>query len=122
VLPNTWVLSSPLGRELHHERRQDARTRETVAEGTVAKWFKRPGDAVVKGEPLFEVSTDKVDSEIPAQASGVLSAILVAEGETVDVGTVLAVITSENEHHHSTPPSALRLLLVVSRLRALTAR
>ena len=80
---------------------------ETVAEGTVAKWFKRPGDEVVKGEPLFEVSTDKVDSEIPAQASGVLSAILVAEGETVDVGTVLAVITSENDAPPtSTPPSA----------------
>lgn len=65
---------------------------ETVADGTVTKWFKAVGDVVVRGEPLFEVSTDKVDTEIPAQADGVLSAILVAEGVTVDVGTVLAVI------------------------------
>ena len=68
---------------------------ETVADGTVAKWFKRIGDEIVKGEPLFEVSTDKVDTEIPAQSNGVLTAILVHEGETVDVGTVLAVISSE---------------------------
>jgi 2-oxoglutarate dehydrogenase E2 component (dihydrolipoamide succinyltransferase) len=65
---------------------------ETVADGTVTKWFKQVGDTVVKGEPLFEVSTDKVDTEIPAPASGVISAILVDEGVTVDVGTVLAVI------------------------------
>jgi len=68
---------------------------ETVADGTVTKWFKAVGDEVVRGEVLFEVSTDKVDTEIPAQASGVLSAILVAEGVTVDVGTVLAVIGGE---------------------------
>lgn len=65
---------------------------ETVADGTVTKWLKRLGDMVTKGEPLFEVSTDKVDTEIPAPADGILSKILVAEGETVDVGTVLAVI------------------------------
>jgi pyruvate dehydrogenase E2 component (dihydrolipoamide acetyltransferase) len=65
---------------------------ETVAEGTVTKWFKAVGDIVVRGEPLFEVSTDKVDTEIPAQADGVLTSILVAEGVTVDVGTTLAVI------------------------------
>jgi 2-oxoglutarate dehydrogenase E2 component (dihydrolipoamide succinyltransferase) len=65
---------------------------ETVNEGTVTKWFKNVGDAVVKGEPLFEVSTDKVDSEIPSPASGVVTAILVEEGETVGVGTILAVI------------------------------
>jgi pyruvate dehydrogenase E2 component (dihydrolipoamide acetyltransferase) len=65
---------------------------ETVADGTVTKWFKKIGDTVVKGEPLFEVSTDKVDTEIPAPANGVLNAILVDEGMTVDVGTVLAVI------------------------------
>ena len=60
---------------------------ETVADGTVTKWFKNVGDVVTRGEPLFEVSTDKVDTEIPAQASGVMSEILVAEGLTVDVGT-----------------------------------
>jgi len=65
---------------------------ETVAEGTVTKWFKKVGDTVEKGEPLFEVSTDKVDTEIPSPTNGVLSAILVDEGVTVDVGTVLAVI------------------------------
>jgi pyruvate dehydrogenase E2 component (dihydrolipoamide acetyltransferase) len=70
---------------------------ETVADGTVAKWFKRSGDAVEKGEPLFEVSTDKVDTEIPAQTSGVLFAIYVQEGETVDVGTVLAVISDATD-------------------------
>lgn len=65
---------------------------ETVAEGTVTKWFKSVGDEVEKGEVLFEVSTDKVDTEIPAPASGVVTAILVGEGDTVDVGTTLAVI------------------------------
>lgn len=68
---------------------------ETVPDGTVAKWFKKVGETVVRGEPLFEVSTDKVDTEIPAPASGILSAILVAEGITVDVGTTLAVIGSD---------------------------
>ncbi len=68
---------------------------ETVADGTVTKWFKAVGEMVVRGEPLFEVSTDKVDTEIPAQADGILSAILVGEGTTVDVGTVLAVIGGE---------------------------
>ena len=65
---------------------------ETVADGTVTKWFKKVGDTVVKGEALFEVSTDKVDTEIPSPANGVLTSILVDEGATVDVGTVLAVI------------------------------
>jgi 2-oxoglutarate dehydrogenase E2 component (dihydrolipoamide succinyltransferase) len=65
---------------------------ETVAEGTVTKWFKAVGDEVEKGEALFEVSTDKVDTEIPAPVSGVITAILVPEGETVNVGTKLAVI------------------------------
>ncbi len=70
---------------------------ETVADGTVTKWLKSLGDTVTKGEPLFEVSTDKVDTEIPAPADGVLSKILVAEGETVDVGTILAVIGGESD-------------------------
>ena len=68
---------------------------ETVADGTVTKWFKAVGDEIVKGEPLFEVSTDKVDTEIPAPVSGVLSEILVHEGETVDVGTILAMIDND---------------------------
>ena len=65
---------------------------ETVADGTVTKWFKQVGDTVTRGEPLFEVATDKVDTEIPAQADGVLTEVLVREGTTVDVGTRLAVI------------------------------
>ena len=65
---------------------------ETVTEGTITRWFKAVGDAVARDEPLFEVSTDKVDSEVPAPAGGTLSEIRVPEGETVDVGVVLAVI------------------------------
>jgi pyruvate dehydrogenase E2 component (dihydrolipoamide acetyltransferase) len=77
---------------------------ETVADGTVTKWFKKVGDTVVKGEPLFEVSTDKVDTEIPAPTNGVLTTILVDEGVTVDVGTVLAVIgDASGEPASSTP-------------------
>ena len=66
---------------------------ETVTEGTVTKWLKAVGEAVERDEPLFEVSTDKVDSEVPSPAAGVLDQIVVQEGETVDVGTVLAVLS-----------------------------
>jgi 2-oxoglutarate dehydrogenase E2 component (dihydrolipoamide succinyltransferase) len=65
---------------------------ETVTEGTITQWFKAVGDRVEVDEPLFEVSTDKVDSEVPSPAAGVLQEILVPEGETVDVGTKLAVL------------------------------
>jgi 2-oxoglutarate dehydrogenase E2 component (dihydrolipoamide succinyltransferase) len=65
---------------------------ETVTEGTVATWYKKVGDTIKADEPLFEVETDKVTTEIPAIASGVLKAILVEPGTTVPVGTVLAVI------------------------------
>ncbi|MCA1692587.1 MAG: hypothetical protein LC733_10460 [Actinobacteria bacterium] len=65
---------------------------ETVTEGTITKWFKKVGEQVVEDEPLFEVSTDKVDSEVPSTASGYVSEILVQEGETVDIGVKLAVI------------------------------
>ena len=66
---------------------------ETVTEGTVTKWLKSVGEQVARDEPLFEVSTDKVDSEVPSPAEGVLSEIIVQEGDTVDVGARLAVIT-----------------------------
>ncbi|HUI03603.1 MAG TPA: dihydrolipoamide acetyltransferase family protein [Acidimicrobiales bacterium] len=66
---------------------------ETVTEGTITKWLKGVGDAVARDEPLFEVSTDKVDSEVPSPAAGTLAEIRVQEGETVDVGTVLAVVS-----------------------------
>ncbi len=65
---------------------------ETVTEGTITRWLKALGDKVEQDEPLFEVSTDKVDSEVPSPASGYLTEILVPEGETVDVGARLAVI------------------------------
>jgi 2-oxoglutarate dehydrogenase E2 component (dihydrolipoamide succinyltransferase) len=65
---------------------------ESIFEGTITKWLKQPGDAVQKDEPLFEISTDKVDAEIPSPASGTLSEIKAAEGETVQINTVVAVI------------------------------
>src|SRR5271170_7627111 len=65
---------------------------ETVTEGTIIRWLKQVGDTIAQDEPLFEVSTDKVDSEVPSPASGVLTEILVPEGETVDVGARLAVV------------------------------
>jgi 2-oxoglutarate dehydrogenase E2 component (dihydrolipoamide succinyltransferase) len=70
---------------------------ETVAEGTIAAWHKQPGDAVEKGDVLLDVETDKVATEIEAPVSGVLASIDIAEGETVDVGTVLAVIAVDGE-------------------------
>jgi pyruvate dehydrogenase E2 component (dihydrolipoamide acetyltransferase) len=66
---------------------------ETVTEGTITKWFKQVGDQVAEDEPLYEVSTDKVDSEVPSPESGYLAEIRVPEGETVEVGAVLAVIS-----------------------------
>ena len=68
---------------------------ESIVEGTLTKWLKKPGDKVQRDEPLFEISTDKVDAEIPAPASGVLKEIKVAEGATVQVNTVVGVIDAE---------------------------
>ncbi|MFB8037890.1 biotin/lipoyl-containing protein, partial [Streptomyces sp. NPDC056004] len=65
---------------------------ESVTEGTVTRWLKAEGERVEADEPLLEVSTDKVDTEIPAPAAGILAAIKVAEDETVEVGAELAVI------------------------------
>ena len=65
---------------------------ETVTEGTITRWFKKIGDNVAADEPLFEVSTDKVDTEVPSPVAGVLSEIRVPEGDTVPVGTVIAVV------------------------------
>jgi len=67
---------------------------ETIIEGTILKWLKREGDAIEADEPLFEISTDKVDTEVPSPVSGVVTKILVAEGETVAVGTLLAEVDS----------------------------
>src|SRR5437868_7243350 len=74
----------------------------SVSEGTVTKWLKNPGDAVEADEPLLEISNDKVDTEVPSPGAGVLSEILVQEGETVEVGTLLARIGPET----ATPSSA----------------
>ena len=65
---------------------------ESIAEGTIVRWLKQVGDSVKRDEPLFEISTDKVDAEIPAPSAGTLSEILVKEGETVPINTVVAVI------------------------------
>ena len=67
---------------------------ESIFEGTITKWLKKAGDAVQKDEPLFEISTDKVDAEIPSPVSGVLAEVNVGEGETVEVNTVVAVIAT----------------------------
>jgi len=67
----------------------------SVSEGTITKWLKQPGEAIGQDEPLLEISTDKVDTEVPSPGAGVLQEILVQEGETVEVGTRLAVIAPE---------------------------
>src|SRR5215467_10121502 len=65
---------------------------ESIVEGTLTKWLKKPGEHVERDEPLFEISTDKVDTEIPSPAAGTLSEVLVEEGKTVGINTVVARI------------------------------
>src|SRR5215475_11917461 len=77
---------------------------ESIFEGTITKWLKKPGDKVQRDEPLFEISTDKVDAEIPAPAAGVLKEIKVAEGATVQVNTVVGVIDAEGSAAVAAPP------------------
>ena len=79
---------------------------ESIFEGTITKWLKKPGDKVQRDEPLFEISTDKVDAEIPAPASGVLQEIKVSEGNTVQVNTVVGVIGDGNGVSASAPSVA----------------
>ncbi len=110
---------------------------ESVTEGTVTRWLKQEGDRVEADEPLLEVSTDKVDTEIPSPAAGVLSRIVVREDETVAVGAELAVIAARASprarphrhpqrphlrrprlpHQHRLPPRPARRLLPHQRLR-----
>ena len=78
---------------------------ESIFEGTITKWLKKPGDKVQRDEPLFEISTDKVDAEIPAPASGVLKEIKVAEGATVQVNTVVGLIDAEGSAAASSAPA-----------------
>ena len=70
---------------------------ESIAEGTIVRWIKKVGDAIDRDEPLFEISTDKVDAEIPSPASGVIAEIRAKEGETVPVNSVVAVISATGE-------------------------
>jgi pyruvate dehydrogenase E2 component (dihydrolipoamide acetyltransferase) len=79
---------------------------ESIVEGTITKWLKKPGDKVQRDEPLFEISTDKVDAEIPAPASGVLKEIKVAEGTTVGVNTVVGTIAVDGEAAAAPPKTA----------------
>lgn len=74
---------------------------ESIVEGTVARWLKAPGDSVERDEPLLDISTDKIDTEVPSPAAGVLLEIVTPEGETVDVGTILAFIGQEGDEHES---------------------
>src|SRR5271156_2152903 len=79
---------------------------ESIFEGTITKWLKKPGEKVQRDEPLFEISTDKVDAEIPAPASGVLQEIKVSEGNTVQVNTVVGVIGDGDGASTSAPVKA----------------
>src|SRR4030095_11954659 len=77
-----------------------------IFEGTLTKWLKNPGDPVKRDEPLFEISTDKIDSEIPSPASGTLQSILVQEGQTVEINTVVAIIGDERAAAGPSVPTA----------------
>src|SRR5882762_9358259 len=79
---------------------------ESIAEGTLSKWLKKVGDTVKRDEPLFEISTDKVDAEIPAPAAGVLAEIKVQEGQTVPVQTLVAVLETDASAAASKPAPA----------------
>jgi 2-oxoglutarate dehydrogenase E2 component (dihydrolipoamide succinyltransferase) len=92
---------------------------ESITEGTITKWLKKVGDSVQRDEPLFEISTDKVDAEIPSPVAGVLTEIKVAEGSTVTINTIVAVIgggasapaptvveTHVSESRHGAPASS----------------
>jgi len=79
---------------------------ESVAEGTIVRWLKKVGDAVERDEPLFEISTDKVDAEFPSPSAGVLSEVKVQEGATVPINTVVAVIDETASASAPAGPSA----------------
>src|SRR5215469_8034571 len=79
---------------------------ESIFEGTITKWLKKPGETVQRDEPLFEISTDKVDAEIPSPAAGVLSEIKIPEGTTVQINTVVGVINESGSTSASAPSPA----------------
>src|SRR4051812_44365547 len=79
---------------------------ESIAEGTIVRWIKKVGDSVDRDEPLFEISTDKVDAEIPSPVAGVITEIRAKEGETVPVNSVVAVIGAAGARPAATPAAA----------------
>ena len=79
---------------------------ESIFEGTITKWLKKPGDKIERDEPLFEISTDKVDAEIPSPSAGVLKEIKVNEGQTVPIQTVVAVIDADGAGASAGAPAA----------------
>ena len=86
---------------------------ESITEGTLTKWLKKPGDTVARDEPLFEISTDKVDAEIPSPAAGTLGEIKVQEGATVSVGTVVCAINDSGSAEAAPPaPAAIRACIL----------
>src|SRR5580704_11552579 len=78
---------------------------ESIFEGSITKWLKKPGDKVQRDEPLFEISTDKVDAEIPAPATGILQDIKVVEGNTVQVNTIVGTIAGDGEAAPTSAPA-----------------
>src|SRR5215207_4572427 len=96
---------------------------ESIFEGTLTRWLKKPGDSVKRDEPLFEISTDKIDSEIPAPASGTLQQILVQEGQTVEINTVVGIIGDGSvaaTTRAATPPTAAKAAAPVASVTAPT--
>src|SRR6201999_4506658 len=79
---------------------------ESIVEGTLTKWLKKPGDKVERDEPLFEISTDKVDTEIPSPSAGTLGELLVQEGQTVQVNAVVARISEDGAGAAPAAPAA----------------
>ena len=90
---------------------------ESIFEGTITKWLKKPGDNVQRDEPLFEISTDKVDAEIPSPAAGVLSEIKIPEGTTVQINTVVGVINESGSEQPQQLPLHRRQQLNRSQLQ-----
>ena len=78
---------------------------ESIAEGTITKWLKKVGERVERDEPLFEISTDKVDAEIPSPAAGTLTEVRYKEGDTVEVNTVVAVLDGAQGAATAEPPA-----------------
>src|ERR1700735_3833799 len=81
---------------------------ESIFEGTITKWLKKAGDKIERDEPLFEISTDKVDAEIPSPSAGVLKEIKVNEGQTVPIQTVVAIIDADGAGAQSAAPTAAK--------------